>query len=164
MLVQHLGQPAQVRRVEAAAHGPLERAGRRLEHLVEPRVVDLGEQDARRDLVQHAQPRVDRRLDRALVQEARGEGVDRLDPCAVRPRSASSSRARSSASVVVVARVLEPFAHARGELRRGLLGERDDDELVDRRVTGPQHLDEPRDQHGRLAGAGAGLDEQALVQ
>jgi DNA-binding NarL/FixJ family response regulator len=38
MLVEHLGEPAQVRRVKAAAHRPLKRVGRRLEDLVEPRV------------------------------------------------------------------------------------------------------------------------------
>ena len=164
LVVQDLGELAQVRRVEAAAHRARERVGRRLQQLVEPRVVDLGEQDARRDVVEHAQP--------GSTGDSTGRSRSRLVANAwivsirarYRPRSAASRRSRSSASVVVVAGVLELLAHARGELRRRLLGERDDDELVDRRVAGAQHLDEPRDEHRRLARAGAGLDEQALVE
>ena len=59
---------------------------------------------------------------------------------------------------------LERIAHTRRELGGRLLGERDHDELVDGRLTGREHVGDPLHEHGRLAGAGAGLDPEVGVE
>ena len=57
-------------------------------------------------------------------------------------------------------RALELLANPRRELGGRLLGEGDHRELVDGRVAAGEDLDDAPDERGRLAGAGAGLDQR----
>src|SRR6185312_9336340 len=56
------------------------------------------------------------------------------------------------------------LAHARGELSRRLLRERDHDQPIRVRTPAGQQLDDPRDERGGLSRSGARLDAQVLVE
>ena len=60
--------------------------------------------------------------------------------------------------------MLELLADAPGELGGCGLRERDDGDLVDGRVSRAEDVDDSGDERGRLAGACAGLDAEALAE
>src|SRR5207245_2031225 len=115
----------------AAPQGAAYACGRGGELFLEPVPESFPERAARPGLGEDLEVRVDPGFHRALVQDLGAEPVDRADPgflqpgqrgLEVQPLHASGRR--------LVARALEPLAHAKLELARGLLGERDADDAV----------------------------------
>jgi hypothetical protein len=78
---------------------------------------------------------------RVGAQHPRAGGVERHDP----------HRAGRAAD-----EQLDPLAH----LLRGLVGERDREDLVRARLAGPHQVGDPVGQHARLARPGAGQDQE----
>ena len=122
------------------------------------------------DFVVHLDARRQAGLDRE-----RGEDPLRERSAGCRSRRRRARRApraplRSTASRVaaLAARRSSSLAHTIAQLGRGLLGEGDrGDARIGTGRSGPSavtQLDDPLDEHGRLAGARAGLDEQRLVE
>ena len=108
----------------------------------------LALQHPRLRLVEHAEPRVDAGCERVRRQEPAAEAVNRRDPGAVE-----------------VAREIGPLeleqarADPRAELAGGTVGVGDHEQRVDVEAVVDHRAGEPLDEHGRLAGAGAGRDE-----
>ena len=104
----------------------------------------LAQEDHLLRLREHAELRVEPRLERRLAQHAVAEGVERGD-----------RRLRVA--------VRDQLVDALGHLGRGLLGEREREDLLRARaLRGDQVGDAPRED-GRLAGAGARDDEQRAL-
>ena len=100
-------------------------------------------------LVEHPVLGVDARRQRVRAQEARAEAVDRRDPGALRgPR------------LLALAQLEEAPPDAQLELGGGLLGERDGEDAIDHHAVLEHRAHEALDQHGGLAAAGAGVQEE----
>ena len=84
-------------------------------------VEGVGGDALRLELVEHAEVRVDARAERVSAQHARAEAVDRRDPGRL-----------GGAGVGAPAEIEKAPAHARPHLGRGLLGEGDGEDGVDR--------------------------------
>ena len=88
----------------------------------------------------------------------------------MRATSSCLESARSSGRVLGLpwaasSRALELVAQPQLHLAGGLLGEGDGDDLpTARRGPSADDPDDARDQHGRLAGAGGGLDDEGGVE
>ena len=111
-------------------------------------LADHQQQAARVVGVVDGEVRVQPRQQRGLVaQDAHTGGVERRDPHVAGPRADQGH---------------DPLAHLGG----GLVGERDGQDLAGTDVAGGQQVGDPAGQHGGLARAGAGHDEQrrTLVQ
>ena len=86
--------------------------------------------------------------ERMSLQQPQAEAVDRGDPGAV-----------ELAREIVPPAVAERGADARAQLARGPPRVRDDEDRVDIEAAVADGAHEALDEHGRLAGAGAGRDE-----
>ena len=106
-------------------------------------------QRARGGLVEHREGRVQAGGDRVRAQQARAEAVDRRDPCGL-----------GLARRVAAAELDEALAHARAQLARGALGERDREDLRRAHAVLEHRAHEALDEHRRLAAAGVGLEQQ----
>ena len=141
---QHPPQPARTVRGEQA--DSLRIAGRA--ELLERGVERLAGEDARLVLVEHAEVRVDRGLERMRLQEPVAEAVDGRDPGAV-----------ELAREVVAVKLCEPSADAAAQLPGRALRVRDREHRVDRQPPVADRAHEALDENGRLARPRAGGDE-----
>ena len=150
---------ARERLVHARQHPPQPVAPVGREQLEPLRIVpgaELGERLAERlraehgrlRLVELAEARVEPGGERIRPEEAGTEAVDRRDPGAV-----------ELAREVVPAALGEGGADPRPQLARRAARVRDDEDRVDVEPALCDRTDDPLDEHGRLAGAGAGRDE-----
>jgi hypothetical protein len=152
---------ARVRR----AHHVAQAVGRVGGHHLEPlRVLALAHEGAqggvegvgghalRLELVEHPEARVDARAQRVRAKQPRAEAVDGRDPGGLR-------RAR----LLAPAQLQEAGPHPRLHLRRRLLGEGDREDRLHRHAVVDHGAHEALDQHGGLAGAGAGPHHQRPV-
>ena len=112
-------------------------------------------------LLEHLEARVQPGGERLGAQQAGAEAVDGADPGGV-----------DGAGVLVLAELGQAPAQALGELARGLLGEGQAEDRVDRHAVDADGGGDPLDHHRGLAragvggqqrGAGAGLDRGALL-
>ena len=106
-------------------------------------------QRARRGLLQHRERRIQARADRMRPQHPRAEAVDRRDPCRL-----------GLARVLAAAELDEALAHPRPQLAGGAVGERDREDPRRPHAVLDHRAHEALDQHGRLAAAGVGLEQQ----
>ena len=147
------------RLVHARQHPPQPVAPVGREQLEPLRIVscaELGERLAERlraehgrlRLVELAEARVEPGGQRIRPEEAGTEAVDRRDP-----------RAVELAREVVPAAPREGCADPRPQLARRAARVRDDEDRVDVEPALGDRADDPLDEHGRLAGTGAGRDE-----
>ena len=110
--------------------------------LVEPAAVGLVEVQLGGEVVHGLELRVEPGLDGSLAQQVAGEGVQRLDSRAVEVEQRVLDPCALVAGRVLFEGLLERKSHPRRELARGLLGEGDDGEVVDRRATGAKQGDD----------------------
>ena len=152
-------------RVEAKAwastQGPPNALGRVDERLLQPQVKGLGEEPRGLGLRQYFEPRVDCRLDRALVQQVGTETVDGSDLRLLEMRDGVIEVGRRAVSVP---RALELFAKTKLELASRLLRERHGQDLVHGERIPTEEVDDPSDQLGGLSGPRSGFDDQALIE
>ncbi len=102
--------------------------------------------------VELAEARVEPRLERVGAKQARAEAVDGRDPGAV-----------ELAREVVASALAQLAPDARTQLTRGLARVRDHEDRADVDPAVADRADEPLDEHGGLAGAGARREEDATV-
>ena len=102
--------------------------------------------------VELAEARVEPRLERVGAKQARAEAVDGRDPGAV-----------ELAREVVASALAQLAPDARTQLTRGLARVRDHEDRADVDPAVAHRADEPLDEHGGLAGAGARREEDATV-
>ena len=141
---QHSAQaPRPVRGQEADALGIVRRA-----ELLECEVERLAREHAGLVLVEHAEVRVDRCLERMRLQEAVAEAVNRGDPGAV-----------ELTGEVVPVELRETAADPAAQLTCGPFRVRDREHRVDRKPAFAHRPYEALDEHRRLSGACAGGDE-----
>ena len=116
--------------------------------LLERDVERLAGEHAGLVLVEHAEVRVDRSLERVRLQEAVAEAVNRGDPGAV-----------ELTREVVSVELREAAADPAAQLTCGPFRVRDREHRVDRETAVADGAHEALDEHRRLSGAGAGGDE-----
>ena len=116
--------------------------------LLEREVERLAREHAGLVLVEHAEVRVDRSLERVRLQEAVAEAVNRGDPGAV-----------ELTREVVPVELRESAANPAAQLACGPFRVRDREHRVDREAAVADGAHEALDEHGRLSGACAGGDE-----
>jgi hypothetical protein len=162
--VQVLAGFAQLLETEFAAQRPLEVGVVAGEQLVLEPLVGLVEVEAGGEPLEHLEQRVDARFDWAFAQQRGREAVDRLD---VRPVQVPR-RVQQSASLLLVVDLVGPplqlVTNPGRQLGRCLLGERDHHELINGHDAGGEQARDPPDEHGRLPGAGGGLDAQVRAE
>ena len=141
---QHPAQPP--RPVRGQQPDPL-RIVRRAE-LLQREVERLARDHARLVLVEHAEVRVDRRLERVRLQQPVAEPVDRGDPGAV-----------ELTREIVPVELGEAAADPSAQLARGPFRVRDREHRVDREPAVADGAHEALDEDGRLSGACPGGDE-----
>jgi hypothetical protein len=129
------GEQAQARLVVAAE--PLERGAERLAAEYPALAV-----------VEHTEARVDPGRERMRLEQPPAEAVNRRDPSAV-----------ELPLEVVSSELVQSPADPPAQLAGGALGVRDHEQRVDVEPALADRLAEALDDHGRLAGAGAGRDE-----
>ena len=146
---EHPAQPAgAVRREQAEPLGIVVRAERG-----ERRVERLAADHGRLRLVQLAEARVEPRREGIRLQQAVAEAVDGGDP-----------RAVELAREIVSPPLDESGADAGAQLARRLARVRDHEDRVDVEPALADRAHEPLDQHRRLAGPGAGRDEDLALR
>ena len=158
------GQPPQVLEPQSQPQAALDaRPGGALLLAPEPVLPVLVEAELLADRVHHLEAGVQPRVERPLAQQARGEGVNRLDVRRVDLLDGGPQPVLL-AGVGAVQRAVEIAAHAVAQFARRLLGERDRDDLAQLRPAPAHRLDDAPHQHRRLAGAGARLQEDRRIQ
>ena len=140
--------------------------------LLEPVPPQPREHELGAELVELAERRVDTGLHRTLPEQPAGERVDggderRVDVVKSLLQRAALRGVERRAFVELLRSPSEQLLQARGEtltqVAGGLLREGDGDDLRERRA-GSEAVDEALDQDARLAGPGAGLDQEGRVQ
>ena len=145
----HVGQLVRrVRRQQRQAARVLAGAHEIAERLVE----GVDGQPLGLERVQHPELGIQAGGEGVRAQHPRAETVDGGDPGGL-----------GLARVLLLPQLQEPRSHAARQLRRGLLGEGDGQHRVDRAPVLEHRLDEPLDQHGRLARPGPGADQDRAV-
>jgi hypothetical protein len=127
------------------------------------------ERQQRRHFVVHRDAGRQAGLERERSEDPLRERVQRADRGVVELVERIRASLLHERGLVGVARVaLELLANAVPQLGRGLLGKGDRGDAAHRhrpaRTIGDHQLDDPVDQHRCFPGAGAGLDEQGLVE
>ncbi len=140
-----------------------------VEHLVDELAPARFERNSRGDLVAHRDARRQTDLDRELREDALREGVEGADRGGVEVvERGSAPGADDRGRPLVVGEAPELVTDAIAQLGRGLLGERDRGDRVNRRgkigPVGRDERDDAVDQGLGLARARAGLDEQRRVE
>ena len=158
------GQVAQVAQLESQPQAALDaRPGGALLLAPEPVLPVLVEGELLADGVHHLEGGVEPGVERALAQQARCEGVDRLDVGRVHLPD-GASQAALHRRVGAGQRLVQLPPHAIPQLPGRLLGERDRDDLAQFGAARAHRLDHPPHQHRRLAGAGPRLQEDRRVE
>ena len=108
--------------------------------------------------------RVDSGFQRPFAEEERAEGVDRADREAVE-RGARVLGPREALRIALLRRdLLEGGLEPPPELRRRLARERDGRDVPGKGLAREEEREHPLDEHRRLAGPGARLDEERAVE
>ena len=109
--------------------------------------------------------RIDPRFDGPFTQQLGAEAMDGVDVRFFERLERRLRARRRTAARPRRARVpLQLLAQPQLQLPRGLLGERDGDDLSILRAAGREHPQDPAHQLGRLAGAGGRFDDQRVVE
>jgi uncharacterized protein (DUF433 family) len=116
------------------------------------------------DLGGHLEAGVEAGLERALAEQARGEGVDGGDGGALQVEGCGLEALALLVFLRCVDRGLDLFSQPELQLARGLLGEGDGDDAVERGAAGADEGEDAADEDGGLAGAGAGFEQQRGVE
>ena len=124
----------------------------------------VGEVEVRAERVKNLEAGVDPGVERALLEQARGEGVDRLDVSRVDLSQGVVETSLFGRVGGPAASLGERGADPRAQLARRLLGEGDRHDVAQLGVVAPHQLDHPVDQDPGLARAGAGLQEERGVE
>ena len=124
----------------------------------------VGEVEVCAERVENLEAGVDSGVERALLEQARGEGVDRLDVGRVDLSQGVVEPSSFGRVGGPAASFGERGADPRAQLAGRLLGERDRHDVAQPRVVAAHQLDHPVDQDPGLARAGAGLQEERGVE
>src|SRR5712692_10949195 len=114
-------------------------------------------------LVEQDELRIDVRLDRKLMQQARAKAVNRGDHSAFK-RALVSQPAMPLVSNGCAEQLVNLLAHALSHFVRGAIRERDRDDVVDGNFLGAKDFEIALNEHERLARARPGRDREVPVE